>query len=72
MSRLVMPPAAPSFPPCRKRRGRKGALVTFGAYCGYDSGGNLNCSLCEHTKSPYARYGTRRLLRYTKFDSSCF
>ena len=21
-----MPPAAPSFPPCRKRRGRKGAL----------------------------------------------
>ena len=24
--RLGMPPAAPSFPPCRKRRGRKGAL----------------------------------------------
>ena len=23
---LVKPPAAPSFPPCRKRRGRKGAL----------------------------------------------
>ena len=23
---VVMPPAAPSFPPCRKRRGRKGAL----------------------------------------------
>ena len=38
--RLGMPPAAPSFPPCRKRRGRKGVLVTFGAYCGYDSGGS--------------------------------
>ena len=22
---------------------------------------------CEHTKSPYGRYGTRRLLRYSKF-----
>ena len=26
----------------------------------------------EHTYSPYRRYGTRRLLRYTKIDSSCF
>ena len=25
----------------------------------------------EHTKSPHGRFGTRRLLRYTKFDSSC-
>ena len=35
-----MPPAAPSFPSCRKRRRRKGALVTIGAFCGYGSGRN--------------------------------
>ena len=28
-------------------------------------------SRCEHANSPYVRYGTRRLLRYTKIDSSC-
>ena len=50
---------------------KRGAWLRLGACCGYDSGGNLNCSLCEHTKSPYARYGTRRLLRYNRFVSSC-
>ena len=28
-------------------------------------------SRCEHANSPSVRYGTRRLLRYTKIDSSC-
>ena len=28
-------------------------------------------SRCEHTYSPYGRYGTRRLLRYTRFVNSC-
>ena len=71
MSRLVMPPAAPSFPPCRKRRGRKGALGYGWCVMRVRFRQVLIFSRCEHTKSPYVRYGTRRLLRYTKIDSSC-
>ena len=70
-SRLVMPPAAPSFPPCRKRRGRKGALVTVGACCGCKSGRHPIRSCCEHAQSPYGRYGTRRLLRDVGVVNSC-
>ena len=65
-----MPPAAPSFPSCRKRRGRKGALgyvwcilrVLFRQapiFCRYN-----------HTYSPYGRFGTRRLLRYGQICES--
>ena len=69
--RLVMPPAAPSFPPCRKRWGRKGALITVGACCGCKSGRHPIRSCCEHAQSPYGRYGTRRLLRDARFVSRC-
>ena len=51
--------------------GEKGRWGTFGAYCGCGSGRNLIFSCCEHTKPPYVRYGTRRLLWYTDFSSSC-
>ena len=68
---LVMSPTAPSFPPCRKRRGRKGALVTVGACCGCKSGRHQTCSCCEHTQSPYGRFGTRRLLRDVGVVNSC-
>ena len=54
-----------------KMGGEKGRWGTFGAYCGCGSGGNLIFSCCEHTKPPYVRYGTRRLLWYTDFSSSC-
>ena len=70
-SRLVMPPAAPSFPPCRKRWGRKGALITVGACCGCKSGRHPIRSCCEHAQSLYGRYGTRRLLRDVGVVNSC-
>ena len=54
-----------------KDGGEKGRWGTFGAYCGCGSGRNLIFSCCEHTKPPYVRYGTRRLLWYTDFSSSC-
>ena len=66
-----MPPAAHSFPSCRKRMGRKGALGDAGCILRCDSGRNLIYRYYEHTYSPYGRYGTRRLLRYTEFGSSC-
>ena len=66
-----MPPAAPSFPPCRKRRGRKGALVTIWCVLRGKSRQVLIFSRYEHTNSPYGRYGTRRLLRYTRSVSNC-
>ena len=49
------PPAALSFPPCRKRQGRKGALGTFSASCGCNSGRNQVFRYYEHTNSPYGR-----------------
>ena len=66
-----MPPAAPSFPPCRKRRGRKGALGYGWCVMRVRFRQVLIFSRCEHANSPSVRYGTRRLLRYTKIDSSC-
>ena len=57
------PPAAPSFPSCRKRRGRKGAIGDAGAYCGCYTARNMIYRYYKHTDSPYKRYGTRRLLR---------
>ena len=54
-----------------KMGGEKGRWGTFGAYCGCGSGRNLIFSCCEHTNPPYVRYGTRRLLWYTDFSSSC-
>ena len=52
-----------------KDGGEKGRLVTVGACCGCDSGKHRFFSRCEHTKSPYERFHTRRLLRYAKFVS---
>ena len=69
--RLVMPPAAHSFPPCRKRMGRKGALGYVWRVLRVRFRQVLIFSRCEHANSPYVRYGTHRLLRYTKIDSSC-
>ena len=71
MSRLVMPPAAPSFPPCRKRRGRKGALGRVWCVLRVRFRQVLIFGYYEHTDSPYGRFGTRRLLWCTKFVNSC-
>ena len=71
LERRKRPPAAPSFPPCRKRWGRKGALVTVWCVLRGQSRQVLIFSCYEHTNSPYGRYSTRRLLRDTKFMSSC-
>ena len=54
-----------------KEWGEKGRWDAFGACCGYNSSKNLICRYYKHTYSPYGRYGTRRLLRYIKFDGSC-
>ena len=54
-----------------KEGGEKGRWDAFGACCGYYSGGYLFFSRYNHTYSPYGRYSTRRLLRYTKFVGSC-
>ena len=70
-SRLVMPPVAPSFPPCRKRWGRKGALVTVWCVLRLRFRQVLIFGYYEHTYSPYECYGTRRLLRDTRFVSRC-
>ena len=61
-----MPPAALSFLSQEKRQGRKECWDAFGACCGYNSGENPIFSRYKHTKSPYGRFGTRRLLRYPK------
>lgn len=66
-----MPPTALSFLSREKRQGRKACWDAFGACCGYNSGEDLNFSPCEHTKSPYMRCGTRRLLWYNRFVGSC-
>ena len=79
MARGLVP--SKPFPTCLRRPhlfrlagkdgGEKGRWGTFGAYCGFGSGTNLIFSCCEHTKPPYVCYGTRRLLWYTVFSSSC-
>ena len=48
-----------------------GGLSLIHIFLRCDSGRNLIYRYYEHTYSPYGRFGTRRLLRYTKFDSSC-
>ena len=58
-----VPPAAPSFPSCRKRWGRKGALGYVWCFLPLNSGRNL-CFRRRSTRwSPYGRLGTRRLIR---------
>ena len=66
-----MSPTALSFPSCRKRMGRKGALGDAGCILRCDSGRNLIYRYYEHTYSPYGRFGTRLLLWCTKFVNSC-
>ena len=57
------PPAAPSFPSCRKRRGRKGALRRVWCILPLNSG-KSQCFRRRSTRdSPYWRLGTRRLIR---------
>ena len=53
--RLVMPPAAHSFPPCRKRMGRKGALGYVWCVLRVRFRQVLIFSRCEHANSPYVR-----------------
>ena len=58
-----LPPAAPSFPSCRKRRGRKGALGDAGCFLPLNLGGN-QCFIWRSTRySPHGRLSTRRLIR---------
>ena len=45
-------------------------MDAVGAFCGCGSGKHRFFSCCEHTDSPYRRYGTRRLLRCNKLVSS--
>ena len=47
------PPAAPSFPSCRKRWGRKGALGCVWCFLPLDSGGALVFRRRSTRKSPY-------------------
>ena len=61
----------PFFSVLPEKKGRKGALGDARCILRCDSGRNLIYRYYEHTDSPYGRFGTRRLLRYTKFDSSC-
>ena len=44
-----LPPAAPSFPSCRKRRGRKGALGDAGCFLPLNLGGNQCFHLALHS-----------------------
>ena len=62
-----MPPAALSFLSQEKRQGRKSAGTRL-----VPAAGTIQAfSPCEHTKSPYVRCGTRRLLWCSKFVGSC-
>ena len=58
------PPAAPSFPSCRKRRGRKGALGYVWCFLRLNIGRSL-CFSCLSTRwSPHEFLTTRRLIRW--------
>ena len=71
-SRFRRASGGPIFSVLPEKMGEKrGAGVRFGACCGCGSGKHLFYSRYEHTDSPYGRYGTRRLLWYTDFSSSC-
>ena len=54
-----------------KEWGEKGRWVTVWCVLRVRFRQALMFSRCEHTYSPYGRYGTRRLLRYIRFTSSC-
>ncbi len=60
---LVRPPAAPSFPSCRKRRGRKGALGRVWCILRMLYRKEYDLQILRTHVPPYERYGTRRLLR---------
>ena len=60
----------PIFSLAREKIGKKRALGDAGCILRCNSGRNLIYGYYEHTYSLYGRYGTRRLLRYTKFASS--
>ena len=71
-SRFRRASGGPIFSALPEKMGEKrGAGLRFGAFCGYSSGKYLIFGCYEHTKSPYGQYGTRRLLRYSEFVSSC-
>ena len=57
------PPAAPSFPSCRKRRGRKGTLGYVWCVLPLNSGKALVFRRRSTRYSPHERLGTRRLIR---------
>ena len=59
-----VPPAAPSFPSCRKRRGRKGALGRVWCFLRLNSGGALVFKRRSTRWSPYVCLATRRLIRW--------
>ena len=59
----LLPPAAPSFPSCRKRRGRKGALGRVWCILRMLYRKEYDLQILRTHVPPYERYGTRRLLR---------
>ena len=61
----------PIFSLAREKIGKKRVLGRVWCILRCDSGRNLIYRYYEHTYSPYGRYGTRRLLRYTRFVNSC-
>ncbi len=61
----------PTFSALPEKMERKGALGYGWCVLRVRFRQVLIFSRCEHANSPYVRYGTRRLLRYTKIDSSC-
>ena len=61
----------PIFSLAREKIGKKRVLGRVWCILRCDSGRNLIYRHYEHTYSPYGRYGTRRLLRYTRFVNSC-
>ena len=64
-------PTAPSFPPCRKRRGRKGTLGRVWCILPLILGRNQYFRRRSTRYSPYGYHTTRRLIRYTGFDGRC-
>ena len=64
-------PTAPSFPPCRKRRGRKGTLGRVWCILPLILGRNQYFRRRSTRHSPYGYHTTRRLIRYTGFDGRC-
>ena len=61
----------PIFSLAREKIGKKRVPGRDWCILRCDSGRNLIYRHYEHTYSPYGRYGTRRLLQYTRFVNSC-